>query len=196
MKPAKLDLDPNSPTAAKEWKHWKRTFDNFITECGDQAPDKLRSLVNFVSHNVFDYIEECTTYESAIEILKKVYVKAPNEIFARHQLATRKQQSSESIDEFLQSLQNLSKNCNFAAVSADIYRNQMIRDSFISGLSSNYIRQRLLENTTLSLTDAHNTALSLDTAQKNSEHYHSSQSSHIAAAELVTFDHRSNFNHI
>ena len=62
-------------------------------------------------------------------------------------------------------------------------------------MSSNYIRQRFLENRTLSLTDAHNTALSLDTAQKNSEHYHSSQSSRIAAAELVTFDHQKSPTH-
>ena len=85
-------------------------------------------------------------------------------------------------------MKKLSKNCNFNAVSAEVYRTEMIRDSFISGLSSNYIRQRLLEKSTLSLTESHNTALSLDTAQKNSEHYHSSQTSQIAAAELVTFD--------
>ena len=35
LKSSRLDVDPNSPTAAKQWKHWKRTFDNFITECGD-----------------------------------------------------------------------------------------------------------------------------------------------------------------
>ena len=107
MKPEKLDLDPTSPTAAKEWKHWKRTFDNIIAVCGEQASDKFRSIVNFISHNVFDYIEECTTYETAIETLKYLYVKALNEIFACHQHATQKQQSAESIDEFLQSLKKL-----------------------------------------------------------------------------------------
>ena len=50
LKPARLDLDPNSPTATKEWRHWHRTFTNFIDECGDKAPDQYRTLVNYVSH--------------------------------------------------------------------------------------------------------------------------------------------------
>jgi len=46
----------------------------------------------------------------------------------------------------------------------------MIRDSFINGLSCNYI-QRLLENTQLTLEQAHDKARTLDLAQKNSEVY-------------------------
>ena len=91
LKPLRLDLDPNSPDATKQWKHWKRTFDNFIEECGDTAPDRFRSIVNFISAEVFDYVEECTTYEAVIETLERLYAKTPNKIFARHDLATRKQ---------------------------------------------------------------------------------------------------------
>ena len=183
MKPSKLDLDPNSQTAAKEWNHWKRTFDNFIIECGDTAPNKFRSVINFISHNVFDYVEDCTTFDTIITILEALYVKTPNVIFARHQLAMRQQQSGESLDEFLQNLHKLSKNCNFADVSVIDYRTEMVRDSFISRLSSNYIRQRLLENTTLTLDAAYAQARSLDTAQKNPEVYtkNSQISSHVAA---------------
>jgi hypothetical protein len=64
LKPARLDLDPNSPTATKEWRHWHRTFTNFIDECGDKAPDQYRTLVNYVSHNVYEYIEDCKDYLS------------------------------------------------------------------------------------------------------------------------------------
>ena len=90
LKPSRLDLNSNSPTAAKEWKHWKRTFDNFITECGTGAPDKFRSIINFVFHSVFEYVEECLTYEQVVETLEKLYVKTPNEIFSRQLLATNK----------------------------------------------------------------------------------------------------------
>ena len=150
LKPLRLDLDPNSPNAARQWKHWKRTFDNFIEECGDDAPDRFRSIVNFISAEVFDYVEECTTYDAVIETLERLYVKTPNRIFARHDLATRKQQPTESLDEFLEELKKLSKHCVFTAVTADTYRSEMIRDSVINGLTSNYIRQRLLENSELS----------------------------------------------
>ena len=146
LKPARLNLDPNAPSAAKEWKHWLRTLENFFAECGDNGPDKLRTLVSCVSYDVYDYIEECSTYNGAIDVLNKLYVKTPNEIFARHLLSTRKQTVGESLDEFLQELRRLSKDCAFKAVSADKYREEMIRDSFINGLSSALIRQRLLEN--------------------------------------------------
>ena len=110
-------------------KHWKRTLDNFIAECGDAAPDKFRSIFNFLSEEVFDYVEECTTYDAVIETLGRLYVKIPNKIFARHELATRKQRPGESLDEFMEELKKISKNCNFSAVTAEAYRSEMIRDS-------------------------------------------------------------------
>ena len=80
LKPLRLDLDPNSPNAAKQWKHWKRTFDNFKEEWGDTAPDRFRSIVNLFSAEVFDYVEECETYDAVIETLDRLYVKKPNKI--------------------------------------------------------------------------------------------------------------------
>ena len=92
---------------------------------------------------MFEYIEECTSYQQVIDVLERLYIKTPNKIFARHALATRKQKSNESLDEFLEELKLLSKSCNFTPVSAAEYRSELIRDSFINGLSSNYIQQRL-----------------------------------------------------
>ena len=91
LKPARLNLEHNSSNASKEWKHWKRTFQNFIEECGDEAPNKFRSIVNLVSTNVYDYIEYCDSYEGVITTLDGLYIKKPNEIFARHELLTRHQ---------------------------------------------------------------------------------------------------------
>ena len=47
----------------------------------------------------------------------------------------------------------------------------MKRDSFINGLSSNFIRQRLLENRTLTFTEAHKKAPSIELAKLNCETY-------------------------
>ncbi|XP_047137598.1 uncharacterized protein LOC124814090 [Hydra vulgaris] len=156
LKPTRLDLDHNAPTASKEWKNWKRTFENFIEDCGENAPDKFRSIINFVSSNVYDYIEECDSYESIIETQENLYIKTPNKIFARRQLLIRHKTSSESLEDSLQELRKLSKNCNYKDVSAEQYREEQIRDAFISGINSNYIRQRLLENSTLNLQSAFN----------------------------------------
>ena len=62
----------------------------------------------------------------------------------------------------------------------------MIRDSFINGLSSNYIRQRLLENAELSLDQAYEKARTLHIAQKNSEAY--SQTSFQTSSNVATIE--------
>jgi len=75
------------------------------------------------------------------------------------------------LDEYLQALKTLSKDCNFRQVTAAEYRDEAIRDAFISVLVSSNIRQRLLENKTLDLQAAFDQAKALDIAQKNSESY-------------------------
>ncbi|XP_042243366.1 uncharacterized protein LOC121880275 [Homarus americanus] len=180
--PDKLDVDPNSPAAEKEYKHWRKTFENFIDECGDRALDKLRCLTKYVSATVYEYFADATEFETAIQVLEKVYVKKKNEIFARHQLATRPQRPSETkagitvryalsetLDEFLRDLHRLSKGCTLKAVTAEEYREELVRDAFINGLSSANVRQRLLENQALTLSQAFDQAKALDLAQRTSE---------------------------
>ena len=164
LKPERLDVDPSVGDADKLYKHWKKTFDNFLESL--EEPNKLSILVNFVSARVYEYIAECDTFEDAIEILKNTYIKPKNEVFARHLLYTCKQEQSDSLDQFLSKLKSLAKDCNFIAVTADKHRDDAIRDAFISGLTSCNIRQRLLEKEQLDLKTAFDTARSLEMAEK------------------------------
>ena len=56
-------------------------------------------------------------------------------------------------------------------VNVETYCEESTRDAFISGLSSNLIRQRFLEDQSLTLKTAYNQARNLDLAQKNSEEF-------------------------
>ena len=85
--------------------------------------------------------------------------------------ATAKQDSGESVDEFILRINKFNQNCDFTAVSAQEYKDDMKRDSFINGLSSNFIRQRLLENRTLTFTEAHEKARSIELAKLNCKTY-------------------------
>ncbi|XP_068204742.1 uncharacterized protein [Palaemon carinicauda] len=129
LKPSRLDTDPSSSNAAKEWKHWDRTFTNFIEESGDAAPDKLRALVNCVSSSVYELIEDCSTFP----------------------------------------------------VTAEQYRQELVRDAFINGIASVFIRQQLLENKSLNLETAHSQARTLDLAQRSADAYASPPVPHTAA---------------
>ena len=178
IKPSLLSADPNSSQACKEWKHWFRTFTNFLesfpAEPAVSEADKLRCLIAHIDKDVYDFVSECQTYQAAVETLERLYVKPCNVIFARHLLMTCRQQPEQSLDDYLQRLKQLSKDCDYRAVAADICRNEAIRDAFISGLISNDIRSRLLENTqqdSLTLQAIFDQARSLDIAHKSSERY-------------------------
>ena len=93
LRPERFGADPSGPGASKAWIHWRRTFENFLSVLPAEGLDKFGVLTNFVSPAVFEYIEECSTFKSALESLQNIYVKPTNEIYARHILATRRQQS-------------------------------------------------------------------------------------------------------
>ena len=153
LKPQIFSTPPSEAKSQNRWVHWKKTFDNFLSKCPiptdqDTLPDadKLSLLTNYISPDLFDYIATAETFDSAINCLQNLYIKPVNEIFARHQLTHRKQQAGESLDTYLQSLKALAKKCDFKAVTALQNEDQYTRDAFITGLQSNTIRQRLLEN--------------------------------------------------
>ena len=181
MKPERLDLDPNAPNAAKEWRHWRRTFDNFIIECGiDPVPNKHRIITNLISANVYEHVGNCTDFQSVIDTLDNMLVKSSNVISARHLLSTRRQQSGETLDQFFQDLRKLSKDGKFKANTVE----ELVRDAFINGLFSPAIRQRLLESETLCLPIVYDKANSQDLAQKNADTY-SMYSAHTAATSSI-----------
>ena len=67
------------------------------------------------------------------------------------------------------------------AVTDEQYCEEYVRDSFISGIISNNIWKRLLENKTLDLATALCQARTLDLAQKDADYY-----SHSAAVDGST----------
>ena len=64
LRPERLDADPSSSEASKVWLHWKKTFQNFLATL-DRSVDKLGVLTNYLSPNVYQFIEDCVDYDSA-----------------------------------------------------------------------------------------------------------------------------------
>ena len=173
LQPEKLTIDPNSHLAEDEWKFWLKTFTNFVVALprGENTVNKLKVLTAHLSAPIYKLTSEETTYESAITALQNLFVKLKNEIYARLMLTTAKQDTGESVDKFILGINKLSQDCDFTTVSAREYKDDMKRDSFINGLSSNFIRQRLLENRTLTFTEAHEKACSIELAKLSCETY-------------------------
>ena len=131
-------------------------------------------MINYVSSTIYEFISEAETYSKAIDILKPLYTKPVNVIYNCHVLITHRQNEGEMVDQFMQKLERLSKQCEFTEVSAETYRCDYIREAFINGLNSPIICQRLLENNNLTLEQAFAQARSLKLAQLNSASYISS----------------------
>ena len=175
LQPEKLSVDLKSPTAEDEWKYWLKTFTDFVEAMpageGEAQINELNVLAAYLTAPIYKLIVKETTYDNAVAVLRRLFVKPRNEIFAQHVLATAQQKDGESIDEFVLRLNGLSQNCNFVAVNAQAYSDDMKRDSFISGKSSPFIRERLLENQTLSFNQVYEKTRALELAKQTSETY-------------------------
>ena len=97
LRPERFEANPNSSRSSKEWTHWFKTLENFFLSSESTSDEKLRILINFVSPTIYEYISDSLTFENGIDVLTLLYVKPKNEIFTRHQLATRKQQTDRRI---------------------------------------------------------------------------------------------------
>ena len=142
---------------------------------------KLKLLINFLSRAIFKHISDIHDYSTAMNALEEISVKPKISVFCRHLLATRRQQTDESVDQYLQSLKRLAKDSDFHALSATQARDEYIRDAFINGITSNHIRQSLLKNKTLDVNTAYDQAITLEIAQRQLASY--SQPNSLTASE-------------
>ena len=99
---------------------------------------------------------------------------------------SRKQGVTEKIIEYLQALKILGKDCFFQQVTAVLYLEELIRDSFIKGFCSAAIRQHLLERDKITLQQAHEIVDSLELAHIQVNTIGSSSTSAMIAAGPVT----------
>ena len=170
-RPKDLTTDPNSSEAARNFKYWYQTIQDYLATLaelrrdGDPEINKARIVRSCLSPEIFAYVEDAEDYDSIIATLRQVYVKPKNNVYACHLLVSRKQSPSESVREYLQALRLLAKDCVFQPLTAAIYCDELIRDSFINGLHSAAVRQRLLETDNITLQRASELADSLERAR-------------------------------
>ena len=126
MRPERFEILPDTPASEKEFNFFLRTLENYLAVLPQENLDKLKILINHISPTVFEFVNEEVTYASAIEALKKIYVKPTNVVFARHLLSIRKQQPGESLDQYLQALKTLGKDCNVGPIDVNAPRDQYI----------------------------------------------------------------------
>lgn len=171
LQPKTLDVDPNAAGSEKRFRHWHRSFSFFLSSIEHLNVNKLEQLVNYVSTDIYDHISDCKTFDEAVSQLETLFIKPRNEVFCRHLLSIARQEPTESVDQYLQRLKHLARDCDYKAVSAEVHRDEGIRDVFIRGLRSPPIRQRILESRNIDLVSIASQARSLELAQEQSTSY-------------------------
>lgn len=174
-----FDAVPSAKGSGECWSHWYRVFENFVAA---ESLDKLSLLRSHVSPRVLEYFSHCSSYADALQVLKDLYEKPVNEVLARHKLLSCKQKEFQSLEKYLNTLKELSKNCNFKAADVFNIQSDYIRDVFISGVSSSFIRQRLLENQSLSLEVTYDQAVNFEMTELQT---HSNQIYQSTASGLM-----------
>ena len=80
---------------------------------------------------------------------------------------TRTQKETETIDEYVHTLNQPARDCQFQNVRANDYKDDLSRDAFINEIGSSTIRlQRLLEESNLDFQTAVRKAQVLDRAER------------------------------
>ena len=173
LRPDTFDTDPSDPEASKKFQHWLRCSESFINSLNtaDAPVNKLEVLIQLVSHTVYDIIEESSSYDDAIKALKAVYIKTPNILYARHSLITRRQKDGEGMLEFLTQLKILAKQGDFKAVTAEVHKEEYIREAFVSGLRNVDTKRKILESSKTKLDDIVSLAQVYEEARENAEDF-------------------------
>ena len=185
LKPGKLEVLYEEPDATKIFDYWQKTFVIFLTEVLEKAGDadsvnKLGLLTNYLTHKTYAFVADKRSYDEARKTLNNAYHKLKNIIFARHLLMIRTQKETETIDEYVNALNQLARDCQFQDVRANDYKDDLSRDAFINGIGSSTIRQRLIEKNDLDFQTAVRKAQVLDRAERQSGFYLAGRSLQMA----------------
>ena len=82
LRPERLDTEPNAQDAPRIWRHWLKTFENFLTSLEGRELNQLSSLINFVAPSVYEIIADYETYDDAIATLTATFDKSKDKVFA------------------------------------------------------------------------------------------------------------------
>ncbi|XP_069744229.1 uncharacterized protein [Narcine bancroftii] len=171
LRPNSLEFDPRNPGAGTHFGHWQRCFLNYME--GAEASDKelLMLLLVQLGDHPYSLIQDARSYQWTMSILQRDYSKGHSELHSRYRLMTRSQQVGESAIDFILSLKDLARGCNFKAVSAQEYAEDIIRDRIVAGIRSTEMRHRLLEKGMVGQDEAETIAEALENTRKELEEY-------------------------
>ena len=104
------------------------------------------------------------SFADIVKILEKHYNPKPLEIAQSFHFGTPKQESGESISDYILALRRLAVHCNYGE-----FLDRALRDRFVCGLSNAKIQNKLLNSEELTFEKACRVAKSMEMAERNTQ---------------------------
>ena len=134
------------------WIKWKRSFVYYLEAKGiEKDKQKKALLLHCAGSDVQDIFitltdpgpvgEHDTEYQKAVRTLDAYFKPQVNTPFDRHVFQQAKQETDETVDQYLTRLSQTAENCAFGDV-----KDEQIRDQFIDKCRSHNLRKKLLES--------------------------------------------------
>ena len=146
-----------SSNKCENWKLWKQQWNNYVIL---SKLDKMEVTVQLamlenclgsdglkICNSLTFGSDETKDMKAVIMKLEETFIGELNETYERYMFNLRKQQSGESIDDYVTDLRNLAKSCKFC----DCLGEPLLRDRIVMGVRDLETRKKLLEIKNLKL---------------------------------------------
>lgn len=179
---APFDCKSNPTSVGPRWKRWKRSFEFFLVAKGvEKDPQRKALLLHCAGSDVQDIYHTLTDpgpvgeddkeYDKAMRTLDHYFAPQVNVPFERHQFRQANQEESETVDQFVTRLFQLTENCDFGDK-----KSEHIRDQLIDKCRSHSLRKKLLEvGGLLTLKRAQELARAMEAAERQAKSIESDQ---------------------
>ncbi|UYV66679.1 K02A2.6-like, partial [Cordylochernes scorpioides] len=161
-------MNMNACNLFAEYKQWMESYAIFEIASGiSKKSDEIKraTLLHCLGPNVqrifFNLPDEKENYEQTKMALDKYFTPHKNVVTERFKFSQRVQKDDESIDNYLISLRELSKSCEFGNLEAD-----MIRDQIIEKCNNKKLKEKLLQQENLTLSKTIDIARMLEISRK------------------------------
>ncbi len=170
--------------STEQWSTYTERFEHFVDANDVPAEKKVAAFLSVIGATTYGLL--CgllapakpgdKSYEDFVKVLKDHFSPKPIVIAERFRFHKRNQEEGESVAQYVAVLKKLWEHCAFGDHLQDA-----LRDRLVCGLSNENIQRKLLTEEALTFQRAVDTAMSMETVTRESQHLKSSLKVHAVS---------------
>lgn len=142
-----------------QWFSYAERMEEFLLANGDDGRQKVAVLLSMVGEATYKLLRDLCSkfFADVVTLLTNHLQPKPTVIAKRYKFHQSNQLSGETVAAYIAELRKLAKTCDYGA-----FLEESLRDKLVCGLISEEIKRQRLKEKTLTLTQACETAMSID----------------------------------